>query len=148
MTALDEASTRAVAELARSVELQQIRTVEFHSRLVSQAPAMTEQIHLDLNANVESGLVEGGFGVEGKFDVKASGPSRTTFAEFSIRIQASYRVPGPAPEAKAVDAFARSNGVIHLWPYFRAYVQQSCGQLSIPPIVIPPFRIKVAEAPK
>lgn len=146
MTTLDEETTRGVAQLARESDLQHIRTLEFAAKLISPPPPASEQIHLDLSANVEVAPSNGGFATEGRFEVKAgSGPERKLFVELSVRIGAAYRYSESLPAQEVLEGFAKTNGLIHLWPYFRAYVQQSCGQLAIPPIIIPPFRIKAAR---
>lgn len=46
---------------------------------------------------------------------------------------------------QALQEFARYNVGYHVWPYWREYVQSTCGRLGIPPIPIPMYRIPSAD---
>lgn len=37
--------------------------------------------------------------------------------------------------------YGRTNGMIHVWPYLRGFVQNSCAQLGVPVVTLPPFRV-------
>jgi hypothetical protein len=37
--------------------------------------------------------------------------------------------------------------MVHLWPYLRAYVANSCAQLGVAPITLPPFRVRRGQPP-
>ncbi|MFY0572860.1 hypothetical protein ACN28E_54770 [Archangium lansingense] len=40
-----------------------------------------------------------------------------------------------------LNLFGQTNGMVHVWPYLRAFVQNSCAQLGTPVVTLPPFRI-------
>lgn len=54
----------------------------------------------------------------------------------------SYRLP---PDFEVVDeeleAFAATNGVFNSWPYFREFVHSCSSRMSLPPILLPLFRV-------
>lgn len=150
MTPLSPRIQQAVLELARSADLKNIRVVEFTARLMEQPP--DDSPVASVSSKVRTAELPGGFVVEGAFTLEAgpeSGEGGGSFLELKYRVGAVYELRGEAlPTAEVLDAFAETNGMIHLWPYFRAYVQQACAQLAIMPIVLPPFRIKPEPLPE
>lgn len=40
-----------------------------------------------------------------------------------------------------LDEFGKANGLYHVWPYWREYVQSALGRLRLPGITIPMFRL-------
>ncbi|CDI04620.1 hypothetical protein BN873_p10064 [Candidatus Competibacter denitrificans Run_A_D11] len=61
-------------------------------------------------------------------------------AEFSVR----YVLKKDVTEEKLQDAlkeFARYNVGYHVWPYWREYVQSTCGRIGIPPIPLPMYQL-------
>jgi preprotein translocase subunit SecB len=141
--------TKEVLALARVVELTNVRVVEFGARLLEQAPATTQEVHVEVDSQVQPGILPGGFLVEGQFKLKAGvrAEEAKDFLELNYRVGAVYRLPSePLPPIDVLRAFAETNGMVHLWPYVRAYVQQTCAQLGVPIITLPPFRIVPKEA--
>jgi hypothetical protein len=60
-------------------------------------------------------------------------------AAFDARYQLNRGMP---TEAEAMlDAFAQTNAVIHVWPYFRELVQSTLWRTGLPPFPLPLFRI-------
>jgi len=56
--------------------------------------------------------------------------------------------PEGAELQRYLDAFARVNGVFNIWPYFRELIQSLSARMSLPPIVVPVYRVsKEQEAP-
>lgn len=149
MSLLTKEIQHAVSELARVVELTNVRVVEFGGRLLEQAPATTQEMHVEVDSQVQPGILPGGFVVEGQFNLTARPTAEESkdFLELKYRVGAVYRVPSePLPPIDVLRAFAETNGMVHLWPYVRAYVQQTCAQLGVPIITLPPFRIVSKEA--
>jgi preprotein translocase subunit SecB len=144
MSTFSKEIQQAVAELARLVSLVDIRTVEFGAKLIAQAPETVQSMHAEVDSQVRSGTLEKGFLVEGQFNVTAKSRSEEhqNFLELNYRVGAIYQVePQLVPSAEVLRAFAELNGMVHLWPYVRTYVQQTCAQLAIPVIILPPFRV-------
>lgn len=108
---------------------------------------MDQGVKVALNLNVEvvpTALSEERFVTEGRFVVKARAKveGSTPFAELELRMGAVYRHGSPLPAPEVLEAFAKTNSMVHLWPYLRAFVQQSSAQLGLPPIMLPPFRVQ------
>lgn len=139
---------KALLALSQGVELVNIRTVEFAARLLEQ-PDERLPVALAVDSDMQTALTPGGFVVEARFTLKARPnlEGAPDFAELLYRTGAVYRAPGAPPPLEVLEAFARTNGMIHLWPYFRAYVQQACAQLGIRPIILAPFRLGPARPP-
>jgi preprotein translocase subunit SecB len=136
--------TPAVLRISNGSELYDVRTIGTSARLQTDAPELGVPLTAGLAINLNCQLSEQEFRVIGKFALKAHEESRTekqSFFSATLRIVAYYRMhSGLQVNQEELQAFASSNGMIHLWPYFRAFIQQTCGQFSIPPIVLPPFR--------
>lgn len=142
MSLLTPEIQHSVSALARTVDLTNIRTVEFSAQLLDQ-PAEGQPLTVEVDSDVKTGLVPGGFVVEARLTLsaRASQEGSPAFLEVLYRVGAVYRLAGELPAPEVLGLFAETNGMIHLWPYFRAYVQQACAQLGIPPIILAPFRI-------
>lgn len=68
-------------------------------------------------------------------------PSDRDFARFTYRAYAQYSIPVEASDELLLE-FSRTNGMINLWPYLRAWVQTASASLGLIPIVIPVFRVQ------
>jgi hypothetical protein len=137
----------SVTAVAQKIELRTIRTVELFARLNSQPPDSVNLMDLAVEYAATPARLEDGFVVEGAFKLKAhmKEPDATTpppqpFLEIRYRVGIRYGHPQPLPSDEILSAFAEMNGLVHLWPYFRAFVQESCGRMSVPPIIVPVFR--------
>jgi preprotein translocase subunit SecB len=136
--------TSAVLRISNGSDLYDVRTIGTSARLHRDAPetgvALTAGLAINLNCQISGEE----FRIIGKFALKAHEERKTekhSFFSATLRIVAYYRMrSGVQINQEELETFARSNGMIHLWPYFRAFVQQTCGQFSVPPIVLPPFR--------
>lgn len=53
---------------------------------------------------------------------------------------AEYRLTNSEIEKEALDEFAKFNVGYHVWPYWREYVQNMCGRMALPNIVLPMYR--------
>lgn len=63
-----------------------------------------------------------------------------------------YGLPTEVPDAVVPNfgAFAKTNTLIHVWPYFREFVQSMTARMGLPPLPLPLFRITdhISRAPK
>jgi preprotein translocase subunit SecB len=67
--------------------------------------------------------------------------------EPSVNIQATFLLSYALDKVSGikkrnVDAFAKTNGIYNAWPYWREFVQNTIARMGLPPLVIPPFRLK------
>lgn len=51
----------------------------------------------------------------------------------------------PAEAERDLDAFAVTNAVVHVWPYYRELVQSTTWRMGLPPFPLPLFRITDAS---
>jgi preprotein translocase subunit SecB len=136
----------AVPRIARGSDLYDVRTIATFARLHEEAPEIGVPLTCALDINLQSQIDQGEFRIIGKFALSAHEEGKTRHQSFfsaRLHVVAYYRLhAGEQILQEELEAFAHSNGMIHLWPYFRSFVQQSCGQFAIPPIVLAPFRVK------
>ncbi len=136
-----------VAKLAAACSLKDVRAIRFTARLVSDAPEPGSDIQLNIQPRVAFQR-----GQDGKFAVRATFTlaaqvQDADFTRMTYDVVASYFAQSEFSDDTLL-AFAQTNSMIHLWPYFRAFVQRSCGELGIAPMTIPVFRIKAATKPQ
>lgn len=146
----------ALAALAAAVELVEIRPIGFLARLTRNAPPLGTPIGVSVKNPLEARR-EGdtGFVVHADFSLAlhSEAEPKEEFLKLRYTVISRYRVPPSHPlEQEVLDFFARTNGMVHLWPYLRAFVANSCAQMGITPITLPPFRVqqpgkKPAEKP-
>jgi preprotein translocase subunit SecB len=69
--------------------------------------------------------------------------------DISLRLNASYRIPAEvATEPSDIKAFARSNGMLNVWPYWREFVQSTTSRAGLPPLTVPLFRLHQKQPAK
>jgi preprotein translocase subunit SecB len=134
------------AELAAAVELLEVRPVGFLAQVVGAIPppgmSFAVDIKSQLTAKQES---EGQFEVGAEFalDAHLEADLKEEFLKLRYTIISRYRVPPEySLEQDVLDFFAKTNGMVHLWPYLRAFVANSCAQMGIATITLPPFRVQ------
>lgn len=135
-----------LAQLAGAVELVEVRPLGFLARLLRDVPSMDTPIALGIN-NAVSATVEGTGQFVVRADFKLAGhpeaDAKAEFLKIGYTIISRYRVPAEYPlEQEVLDLFAKTNGMVHLWPYLRAFVSNSCAQMGMMPITLPPFRVQ------
>lgn len=139
-----------LAQLAAAVEIIEVRPVAFLARLMRDAPSAETPLSLGFNneiAAMEEG--EGRFVVRADFKLTAHPESdaKAEFLKLRYTIIGRYQVPAEYPlEGEVLDYFAETNGMVHLWPYLRAFVSNSCAQMGVMPITLPPFRVQLTNA--
>lgn len=144
--------TAPLAQLAAVVELLEVRPTGFLARLMRDVPSPDTPLALGIN-NQLSTLKEGdqGFVVHADFKltVHPEADARAEFLKIHYTAISRYRVPPDHPlEQEVLDLFAKTNGMVHLWPYLRVFVANSCAQLGVLPITLPPFRVQPPPAKK
>lgn len=70
--------------------------------------------------------------------------------ELQAMFSANYDAEKTLINDDAVDAFAEENGLFHIWPYWREYVQSMCNRVGVPPIPIAmrPGKVEIGEFTK
>lgn len=135
-------------ELAQAVQLMDLRPTGLMARHgLGSVPAYGDQ--LDIAFNLKVGFArkdEHSFVALLMAGVRARrAPGEREFARFVYRAYAQYSLPVEASDELLLE-FSRTNGMIHLWPYLRAWVQTASASLGLLPIVIPVFRVQPTPA--
>jgi preprotein translocase subunit SecB len=62
--------------------------------------------------------------------------------EINATLEAIYSVPsGSSFTDLQIQSFARSNGMLNVWPYWREYVQAATQRAGLAPLTLPLFRV-------
>ncbi|HZR84965.1 MAG TPA: hypothetical protein VFD92_27970 [Candidatus Binatia bacterium] len=137
-----------VALVQRLAALIKIKSVEFESieaqRLMRGV--LPREIEIDTSYSGVGQLRPNGF-LEAviTYAVKARGLEQAVIAKLSCKIRVLYQFNeanleknGLSITPELATAFAQTSGVFNAHPYFREFLQTSCGRLGLPAIVAPP----------
>lgn len=125
-------------------KLKDIRPTEMSAAVLSSMAGDGSEIKLGLKTSWRLESMEQGFSVAVRFDLETREEGQEeAYARFRYSVAALYEMPESEVEYSDEDlqVYARYNSLIHLWPYMRAFVQNACGQLMIPPVVVPVYRV-------
>lgn len=57
--------------------------------------------------------------------------------EVEALFSANYSInDSKRPSEKAIRVFAEENGLYHVWPYWREFIQSTCSRVGIPPVPV------------
>lgn len=71
--------------------------------------------------------------------------STRSFARFMYRVQAHYSIR-EAVSDEAIQAYVSTNGLVHVWPYARAWIQNASSSMGLPPVLLPFYRVQAPNA--
>ncbi len=74
---------------------------------------------------------------EGTETAEEAAPNLFIVAIFELE----YEVKASEFREDAVAEFQKKHPLFHAWPYWREFVQSTCGRLGIPPIPVPPLTL-------
>ena len=141
-----------LSDLASAVEIVEIRPIGFLARLMRDAPQAGSRLDVEVKKKLEARREgDSAFVVYADFslDVHPEADPKEEFLKLRYTIISRYRVPsGYRLEQEVVDFFASTNGMVHLWPYLRAFVANTCAQMGVLPITLPPFRVQALQQPE
>jgi len=136
--------------LIAAVQLEDVRLVQAAARTGVRSREEAGEIGLSAHqsAKAPQGIRNGVFYVLAAFELRitsvkagATEPKRLPL-HLKVEYELRYRVPGDFKASKAeLASFAKVNGVYNAWPYFREYVQTTTQRMSLPPVIMPVFRI-------
>jgi len=145
---MNQVQRETLARMASAFTLQELRPTHLEAEFV-QPPSKTGveitpemDVVVQLSRNPSSPQTE--FAAIFRFEVKlrTNEESPVVAARMRYHAIAIYLI---AQDSEFTDdnlqLFAQTNGMFHIWPYLRAFVQNSCAQLGAPVITLPPFRI-------
>ncbi|MFP3937083.1 MAG: hypothetical protein ACLFVW_01985 [Phycisphaerae bacterium] len=144
-TGVGKVAMSQVAEVAREVELKDIRVVSFAAEqrpeLIGPKMDVRQGIDTETTADAEAGEIR----VTARFTADAL-PLEQESADVAVRIAVTFElayhceaVEGLSEEA--LEAFGKINGVYNSWPYWREFVHSTTARMGLPPLIMPVFRL-------
>jgi preprotein translocase subunit SecB len=125
-----------------------IRFIKFDLRIDLPYGTSIEQVELSTKAKSDGRLEKNIMLIT--FDLRLRGKDgEQTVIDVGARIEARYEIPDEeeGPSAGEMKAFAKTNGMLNVWPYWREYVQSASLRAGLPPLTLPLFRV-IHEATK
>lgn len=69
-------------------------------------------------------------------------------AQITATFIAEYALTKPDLPKEAIEEFGRYNAILHVWPYWREFIQSMCTRMLLPPIVLPMYTVPARESPQ
>jgi hypothetical protein len=148
-----DAEYQLAAVVARHVELRNIGLVSLEATLrkpLSEAVGIMTRGDAEAALESRTGyqLAETGLLVTVRTDFQVRLGPVPSPEECIVLLKVGYALeydlsappPGESRE-KLLTAFAKVNGIYNAWPYLREIVQTTCARMSIPPPVLPVYRV-------
>jgi hypothetical protein len=111
------------------------------STVVSRSGHSEEPVDISSTSKSTGVNVDGGIALY--FDLKILGTrGNAPVLEIAGKIEALYELSDeekPTPEQ--IKAFAKSNGMLNIWPYWREYIQSATQRVGFAPLTLPLFRV-------
>ncbi|NRD68262.1 hypothetical protein HRD49_41710 [Corallococcus exiguus] len=147
--------------LVQEVELAGMTPLGYLARMAKAYPEPGTGLETDVKsvlAAAPDATNERGFLVRGDFIISvraesASDKPEEPFLKLRYTVLGQYVVGEGfthALEDALLKQFAETNAMVHFWPYLRSFVSGACGELNIPPIMLPllkPPKILPASQP-
>lgn len=137
---LDRQTHELVRPLIACANLKSIRFIRFNVS-VELPHGIAEEIELSTSGRSAGQKEENKMSLT--FDLKVEGSKgETKIITISGRIAAEYDLPEDAnPTPAQIKAFAKTNGMLNVWPYWREFVQTATLRAGLPPLTMPLFRV-------
>lgn len=137
---LDRQTHELVKGLIACANLKSIKFVKFNVS-VELPHGIAEEI--ELSTSGRSAGQKGENGMSLTFDLRLEGSKgQTRIITIAGRISAEYDLPEDAnPTPAQIKAFAKTNGMLNVWPYWREFVQAATLRAGLPPLTMPLFRV-------
>jgi hypothetical protein len=135
-------------QLAQRAQIKELRPLNFAAALHGSWPGPEVSVTAEITRELRVHLEPSGFVVVGRFTcqvLRAEGAPRDPVATFRYEALCAYDSGKEEIAPELVELYARTNAMVHLWPYFRHFVQTSSAQLNILPILLPAFRANASE---
>lgn len=145
---MNQVQRELLAKLANACNLRELRQTHLEATLL-QEPAggpdeVTPEVEVMLRIARSPAAPKTEFATIFRFNIALNTEADPQIAMMKMQYQAVlvYSVPEGSDFAdEEIHLFGQTNGMIHVWPYLRAFVQTSCAQLGAPVVTLPPFRI-------
>lgn len=137
---IDKKELDAARAVIACVELESVRITR--SRFVTSMHGFpTAPVELATSSRTEEVTVEGSLCVV--LDLVLRGyKDEDVLLEVSARIEAAYTIPPSSSFTPyQLKCFAKANGMLNVWPYWRDFVQSSVQRAGLPALALPLFRV-------
>lgn len=143
-----------MADLTRIVsvvQIQDIRLREASCRVLVAPAEIAETIQVKISHEAEFLADQGPRGslrilVRCGLEIRARDDEETPQAEVQGSFELVYRLPNDVTFSdEELQGFADFNAVFNAWPYWRELVQTSLARMSLPPLIVPVFRVTPSE---
>lgn len=144
-TAVGKSAMSQVAEVAREIELKDIRVISFASEqrpeLIGPKMDVRQGIDTETTADMEAGEIR----VTIRFTADAL-PLEQESADVAVRIAVTFELAYQCEAVErlsdeALEAFGKINGVYNAWPYWREFVHSTTVRMGLSPLIMPVFRL-------
>jgi hypothetical protein len=139
---LDKEQFSAAKALIACVELRSVRFTRFS--FTSNLGARTDpEGNIEVSSSSRSTqTIDSGF-LKITYDLGIQGHQEDVLImNIGARIEVLYAVPEEQSfNDSQMKAFARSNGMLNVWPYWREYVQSSTQRAGLASLTLPLFRV-------
>jgi hypothetical protein len=147
---MDSKAFDAARSVIVCVDLTSVRLSRFKFSTEISVDAGIDEVSLSSVYRYNPRVNEGTLIID--FDLGLRGShNESVVLDLSARIEARYCVNASAELSDfQMKSFARSNGMLNVWPYWRYFVQETTQKAGILPLTLPLFRVlhKKLSGPK
>lgn len=139
---LDQESFDAAKTLILCAELRSVRLAKFSFESNLADRSVTEaEAELSSTSDFSSTINDAELTI--LFDLGIKGHhGEIAVIEINATLEAIYSIPADSNFTDLqIESFARSNGMLNVWPYWREYVQAATQRAGLAPLTLPLFRV-------
>jgi preprotein translocase subunit SecB len=147
---IDQATFDAARQLIVCAELQSVRLATCKMSTKPRAQNPENDVSLKLRTKADGRKIdEKTLLCEFSFSLNATHESADSRPlEISLTLEAAYTIPSDVvSSSKQIKAFATTNGMLNVWPYWREFVQSITNRAGLPPLTLPLFRVQYVKPP-
>jgi hypothetical protein len=148
---MTDRTRRTFRDVVATVQLQDIRLKESSAKTRVRDVKVIAKPNLSVTHGTKvMHRATDGFIVGARLTVRLDdgepAPASEPYTEIDVTLALSYSLPNAVDFTDDVlEEFAKVNGVFNAWPYLREYVQATSTRMSLPPLVLPVFRVQPAK---
>ena len=136
---LEKTALEQIRPLVSCANLQAVRFTKFGLTLKPS----TEGKELDVYTSSKAAGEHSEGGMLLTFDLRLQGKAdEAVVLDIAARVVLEYALPANTiPSSTDMKLFARANGMLNVWPYWREFIQNSTLRAGLPPLTLPLFRV-------
>jgi preprotein translocase subunit SecB len=132
------------AQVTSKVQIRSVRLIETTAQCHVQTSVDVPKPEIDMEFDASAMEPSGGiFKVIARINtaVRAGGSDKKAI-EIGVAHELIYSIPEDLnPSNEELAAFAETNAIFNVWPYWREYVQSTCQRMGMPSLLLPVFRL-------